>query len=320
VTIVFSAMVFAFPTFATWAALHGKTYNGDETVVREGIYNANVEWIKANNEDGTKGPSMFMDMTREEFAETFYTLQPAQKTDAQTYLGRFQSTGADLPDAVDWVDQGAVSAVKNQGSCGSCWAFSTIGSLEGRAQIATGNLQQFSEQQFVDCDTDFGDMGCRGGLMDNAFTYLMQSKGACTEESYGYKGKAGTCAIDSCTIGLPASQVTGYQDVDGTDAAFREALSHGPVSVAVEADTVFQFYFGGIVATNFCGAKLDHGVLAVGYGVDNGVTYWKVKNSWGAGWGEKGFIRLKADKGSKGQCGILSGPPSYPIISSTVTV
>jgi len=313
-------MVFAFPAFATWAALHGKTYNGEESAVREGIYNANVEWIKANNEDGTKGPSMFMDMTREEFAETFYTLQPAHKTDAQTYLGRFQSTGADLPDAVDWVDQGAVSAVKNQGSCGSCWAFSTIGSLEGRAQIATGNLQQFSEQQFVDCDTEFGDMGCRGGLMDNAFTYLMQSKGACTEESYGYKGKAGTCAIDSCTIGLPASSVTGYQDVDGTDAAFREALSHGPVSVAVEADTVFQFYFGGIVATNFCGAKLDHGVLAVGYGEDNGVSYWKVKNSWGAGWGEKGFIRLKADKGSKGQCGILSGPPSYPIISSTVTV
>jgi len=240
------------------------------------------------------------------------------------YLGRFESTGAALPDSIDWVENGAVSAVKNQGTCGSCWAFSTVGSLEGRAQIATGNLQQFSEQQLVDCDKDFGDAGCRGGLMDNAFTYLMQSKGACTEDSYGYTGhKKDDCAIDSCTIGLPASSITGFQDVAATDAAFREALSHGPVSVAIEADTIFQFYFGGIIKSGLCGAKLDHGVLAVGYGTDNGQTYWKVKNSWGGSWGEKGYVRMKADKGgnSKGECGILSGPPSYPVISSgSVTV
>jgi C1A family cysteine protease len=302
--------------------LHGKTYNSDdETAKREAIYNANVEWIQANNEDGTKGPSMFMDITREEFAATYYTLQPTRKTDGQSYLGRFKSTGAELPASIDWVDQGAVSLVKNQGSCGSCWAFSTVGALEGRNQVAFGNLQQFSEQQLVDCDTEY-DAGCRGGLMDYAFEYLMQSKGACTEESYGYVGKQGTCAVDSCTIGLAGSSVTGYQDVDATDAALREALAQGPVSVAVEADTVFQFYFGGIVQTDFCGANLDHGVLAVGYGEQNGVTYWKVKNSWGAGWGENGYIRLKADKGgnSKGQCGILVGPPSYPVISGSVTV
>jgi len=312
-----------FPTFAAWTALHGKVYNGDsETAAKEAVYNANVEWIEANNEDGTKGPSMFMDFTREEFAAQFYTLQPAQKSEAMPYLGRFESTGADLPDAVDWVDQGAVSAVKNQGSCGSCWAFSTVGSLEGRAQIATGNLQQFSEQQLVDCDTEFGDMGCKGGLMDNAFTYLMQSKGACTEDSYGYKGRAKTCEIDSCTIGLPASQITGFQDVAQSADAFREALSHGPVSVAIEADTVFQFYFGGIISSNFCGASLDHGVLAVGYGTDNGKAYWKVKNSWGGSWGEKGYVRMSADekKSSKGQCGILSGPPSYPVIAASADV
>jgi len=263
---------------------------------------------------------MFMDITREEFAEQMYTLQPAQKSDAMPYLGRFEATGADLPDSIDWVDQGAVSPIKNQGSCGSCWAFSTVGSLEGRAQIATGQLQQFSEQQFVDCDTDFGDMGCRGGLMDNAFTYLMQSKGACTEDSYAYTGTAGTCAIDTCQIGLPAASVTGYQDVDQDINAMKEALSHGPVSVAVQANTVFQFYFGGVVKSNFCGAMLDHGVLAVGYGTDKGTNYWKVKNSWGSSWGEHGFIRLSADKGGKGECGILSGPPSYPVISSSVTV
>lgn len=312
----------AFPTFATWAATWGKVYNGDdENVRREAIYNTNVEWIMANNDDGTKGPTMFMDMAQEEFNDMFYTLQPAQKSDVVPYLGRFEATGEDLPDAIDWVDQGAVSPVKNQGSCGSCWAFSTVGSLEGRAQIAKGNLQQFSEQQLVDCDTEFGDLGCKGGLMDNAFQYLMQSKGACTEDSYGYGGKAGTCEIDTCDIGLAASDITGYQDVDQDITAMKEALSHGPVSVAVCAATVFQFYFGGIVSTNFCGAMLDHGVLAVGYGTDKGKNYWKVKNSWGGSWGENGYIRMNADKGGKGQCGILSGPPSYPVISSgSVTV
>jgi C1A family cysteine protease len=308
-----------FPTFAAWAAMYGKVYNGDEAQ-REAIYNANVAWIEANNEDGTQGLSPFMDVTREEFVAERLSLQPSKEATGMTYLGQFKATGAATPDEIDWSTQGAVSPVKDQGSCGSCWAFSAVGSLEGRAQIATGKLQQFSEQQFVDCDKGFGDMGCQGGLMDQAFTYLMQSKGACTEESYSYAGRGGVCQSDSCTIGLQASQVTGYQDVEGTEAALQEAVAAGPVSVAVEADTVFQFYSSGIVKSNFCGANLDHGVLAVGYGTENGVKYWKVKNSWGQRWGENGYIRLLKGKGSKGQCGILSGPPSFPVISSSVTV
>merc|ERR1712187_194334 len=161
------------------------------------------------------------------------------------------------------------------GSCGSCWAFSTVGSLEGRAQIATGKLQQFSEQQFVDCDKAFGDQGCQGGLMDNAFKYLQGSKGACTEDSYGYKGRAGSCQIDSCTIGLEASKVTGYKDVAADSDALASAVAEGPVSVAIEADTqVFQFYKSGVLKSNACGTKLDHGVVVVGYGVDGGDKYW----------------------------------------------
>lgn len=316
----------AFPTFAAWAALHGKVYNGDdETLKREAIYNENVEYVQANNHDGTQGPSMFMDWTREEFAELL-GLKPAQPRDGATYLGRFKATGAELPDSIDWVDQGAVSLVKDQGRCGSCWAFSAVGALEGRAQVARGGeVQQFSEQQLVDCDTE-NDGGCQGGLMDYAFTYAMDA-GACTEESYGYGGKAGTCASDSCSLGLQASEITGFQDVDEDIDALKEALTHGPVSVAVDAMTSFQFYFGGIVSSDLCGAALDHGVLAVGYGSEKTglfgkvTNYWKVKNSWGSGWGENGYIRLNADKGGKGQCGILSGPPSYPIIASgSVTV
>jgi C1A family cysteine protease len=306
------------PTFAAWAAMYGKVYNGDEAA-REAIYNANVEWIQANDVDGTMGATQFMDMTQSEFKAQYLTLKPSQASDSVS-LGKFVATGVATPDEIDWSTQGAVSVVKDQGSCGSCWAFSTVGSLEGRAAIATGNLQQFSEQQFVDCDKDFGDEGCNGGLMDQAFQYLMQSKGACTEDSYGYKGSGGSCQESTCTIGLEASAVTGYTDVDANEQALEEAAAQGPVSVAVEADTVFQFYSGGVVKTNFCGANLDHGVLVVGYGVDNGDKYWKVKNSWGGSWGESGYIRLSKGKGGKGQCGILTGPPSFPTIAASVSV
>lgn len=241
-------------------------------------------------------------------------------TENRVSLGVHQSGTTDLPDSIDWSTKGAVSPVKNQGSCGSCWAFSAVGALEGRAQLSKGNLQQFSEQQFVDCDKTFGDKGCSGGLMDNAFNYAHQAE-ICTEDSYAYKGKRGSCAVSSCSAGLKTGEVTGFVDVKKSDEqALMAAVAEGPVSVAVCAVTLFQLYFGGIMS-GMCGAMLDHGVLAVVYGTDNGKDYWKVKNSWGGSWGEHGYVRMLRGKGGKGQCGILSGPPSYPVIGgSSVTV
>jgi len=214
------------------------------------------------------------------------------------------------PSSIDWRDKGAVTGVKDQGNCGSCWAFSSTGAMEGAYKIAKGSLTSLSEQDFVDCDTN-GDHGCNGGLMDNAFAFAKSNGGICTEAAYPYTASKGTCVDSKCTkTAAPKS----FTDVSkNSESALMSALAQQPVSVAIEADqSSFQLYKSGVLTAS-CGTNLDHGVLAVGYGTDNGVNYWTVKNSWGDSWGESGYIRLSRDVSQKqGQCGILSGPPSYP--------
>jgi len=206
-------------------------------------------------------------------------------------------------DTVNWVTKGAVTNVKNQGSCGSCWAFSTTGSVEGAMFLSTGKLQSFSEQQLVDCSKS--NSGCNGGWMDTAFQYI-ETNPLMLESDYPYTARDGTCKYQKAK---GVGKVKSYKDVspDGTGASLKAALQKGPVSVAVEADqTAFQFYHTGVV-TKGCGSQLDHGVLAVGYGNLNGQDYFLVKNSWGPSWGDKGYIRIAPD-----QCGITHAA-SYPL-------
>jgi len=216
-----------------------------------------------------------------------------------------------MASSIDWRNNGAVTAVKDQGQCGSCWSFSTTGALEGALKITSGSLISLSEQHFVDCDNN-GDHGCNGGLMDNAFAWAKSNGGVCTESAYPYKAVKGTCQNSSC--GTKHAAPKSYTDVNKNDAnALMSALNKQPVSVAIEADqSTFQLYKSGVLTAS-CGTNLDHGVLAVGYGTENGVNYWIVKNSWGTSWGENGYIRLSRDVSQRGgQCGILAGPPSYP--------
>merc|ERR1719327_997846 len=220
---------------------------------------------------------------------------------------------ADAPDSIDWVEKGAVTPVKNQKQCGSCWAFSTTGSVEGAFQIAGNKLTSLSEQELVSCDKV--DDGCKGGLMDNGFKYVEKS-GLCTEASYPYtsgSGVRGTCKR-SCSA---AVKITKFQDVPSRDEdALKAAVAKQPVSIAIEADkSVFQLYKSGVMDSKSCGTKLDHGVLAVGYGTLGGKDYWKVKNSWGPTWGMEGYILLARGKSGAGECGLLSGPPSFPVVS-----
>jgi C1A family cysteine protease len=228
----------------------------------------------------------------------------------------------DLPPTVDWVDAGAVTPVKNQGQCGSCWSFSTTGALEGAYFIKDGTLESFSEQQLVSCDNRKGggkDMGCNGGLMDSAFAWIEGNGGLCAEEDYEYTSGT-TQSSGSCITGcknVQGSKVQSFVDVPAaSDADMMMALTKQPVSIAIQADQKdFQLYSSGVFSGE-CGTSLDHGVLTVGYGTMDGEDYYRVKNSWGETWGKGGYIYL--GRGSQynngaGQCGMLM-QASYPVV------
>jgi cathepsin L len=210
-----------------------------------------------------------------------------------------------LADSVDWREKGAVTPIKNQGQCGSCWSFSTTGSMEGAHFVSTGNLVSLSEQQFVDCD--YLNSGCNGGSMDVAFLYA-KHHAVETETDYPYTAKH---HILGCKYKKDKGvvKVTGWQDIEaGSPDQLKAAINKAPVSVGIEADQpIFQQYTGGIITSDECGTQLDHGVLAVGYGSDNGQEYYIVKNSWSAAWGDQGYVKIGVAPGA-GICGIQSAP------------
>jgi C1A family cysteine protease len=224
-------------------------------------------------------------------------------------------------DAIDWTTKGAVTGVKDQGQCGSCWSFSTTGALEGAYFLKYGTLESFSEQNFVDCDNFKNggrDMGCNGGLMDNAFNWAAKNGGVCTEKDYPYTSgatrKAGDCKQSTCDKVANVAPKSHTDVPTNSDDAMMSALTQQPVSIAIQADQKdFQLYKSGVF-TGECGTQLDHGVLAVGYGTESGTDFYKVKNSWGTTWGDKGYILLgrgsEYNKGA-GQCGMLMSA-SFP--------
>eukprot|EP00441_Pelagodinium_beii_P020481 CAMPEP_0197678524 /NCGR_PEP_ID=MMETSP1338-20131121/90154_1 /TAXON_ID=43686 ORGANISM="Pelagodinium beii, Strain RCC1491" /NCGR_SAMPLE_ID=MMETSP1338 /ASSEMBLY_ACC=CAM_ASM_000754 /LENGTH=326 /DNA_ID=CAMNT_0043259469 /DNA_START=71 /DNA_END=1051 /DNA_ORIENTATION=+ len=294
--------------FEAWRRTHGVEYSSaEEYMARKAVFSANLEKIAAHNAQElsyTMAANQFAHLSQEEFTARYASgLRPSYLPKSfDLSLRRVNST--ELPSSVDWRQKGAVTGVKNQGQCGSCWAFSTTGSTEGITAISTGKLISLSEQQLVDCSGPEGNQGCGGGIMDQAFQYIENNGGICSEAAYPYTAADGSCKASSCTN---VASISGYQNVPhNSESALKAAVAQQPVSIAVDAQS-WQFYGGGVYNNAFCGTSLDHGVLAVGYTPD----YWIVKNSWAASWGEAGYIYLKSGTGGLGMCGLLM-EPSYP--------
>lgn len=300
---------------------YGKIYDSlEELEERFKIFVNNVEMIRTHNEMATvtKNYTMaintFADLTETEFKQLY--LGGSISDISATSCKMMHQMGISTPSSIDWRAKGAVTPVKDQGQCGSCWSFSATGSIEGAWFIARGKLVSLSEQQLVDCSKRYGNLGCKGGLMDAAFQYVIDNS-LCTESEYPYTSgttkESGTCSSNCAGV----VSVISCTDVEANNQiTLKEAVSMGPVSVAIEADTrVFQFYSGGVITGTSCGTTLDHGVLIVGYGSENGQDYWLVKNSWGSGWGESGYVKIgrSSSTNDAGVCGIAM-QPSFPVV------
>lgn len=290
----------------------GKEYHTiQEFDKRFNVFITNLKFIKnfnmKNNVSYSLGVNEHTDLTHAEFMDKYLSKNFIVSNDKSA------QTSVSFPDSVDWVAKGAVNPMRDQGQCGSCYAFSTVGAIEGAYFVDKGKLLQFSEQQLVDCSKAYGNAGCDGGLMDNGFKYV-KDRGLCLRQDYAYTAKVGTCK--ACTP-VADSKIKGFTDIHADELSLTNAITQRPIAVAIEADTqVFQFYKSGVFDNTACGTSLDHAVLAVGYGHDMNVNkdFYTVRNSWGTTWGEKGYIRMvrkSVSSSTAGMCGIAK-MASYP--------
>lgn len=305
------------PHWGLWKKTHNKMYSTEaEELYRRGLWEKTLHFINVHNLEASLGLHSYElsmnhkgDLTQEEVVRSFGMLSPP--SDLQREPPPF--TGAPVPDKVDWREYGWVTKVKNQGSCGSCWAFSSVGALEGQLAKTTGKLVDLSPQNLVDCSSTskYGNKGCDGGFMHKAFQYVIDNQGIDSDASYPYKGVQQQCRYRSS---YRAANCSHYKMLpQGDEVALKQAVATvGPIAVAIDAQQPsFTFYHSGVYDEPNCSQRINHAVLAVGYGTLNGKDYWLVKNSWGEEWGKQGYVLMSRNK--RNQCGI-SRYSCYPVM------
>eukprot|EP00094_Tigriopus_californicus_P005518 TCALIF_05315-PC protein Name:"Similar to Cp1 Cathepsin L (Drosophila melanogaster)" AED:0.20 eAED:0.21 QI:41/0.45/0.33/1/0.54/0.5/12/28/835 len=303
-----------------WKLAHGQNYStSNEERFRMKVFIENKDKIARHNHEAHRGihtyflkMNKFGDLLRHEFVNVMNGYRIDLDNSSRMGATFISPANVELPNEVDWRAKGAVTPIKDQGRCGSCWAFSATGSLEGQHFRKNGQAVSLSEQNLMDCSIPYGNIGCAGGLMDGAFKYIKENGGIDTEKAYPYEGALDDCRYQVKTKG--ASDM-GFVDLPkGDEQKLKEAVATtGPVSVAVDAShETFQFYSHGVYDEPHCRPDaIDHGVVVVGYGSENGTDFWLVKNSWGTKWGDAGFIKMTRNK--QNQCGIAT-KASYPLV------
>lgn len=319
-------------SYSDWKSAFGESFNGDDDDARrQAIYDTTITFIEAENSKNhsyTLGVNQFSHLTEDEFVSRF-TGGHAGSLDASkdVYMGMLEA-GA-RADAIDWTTKGVVNPIKDQGSCGSCWAFSAVGTLESGYAVTAGNLHTLSEQQLLDCE-DYTQAGCDGGYNDKAMTYFSKF-GACSEESYPYTatdfndnkcqagetehGKPGEA---KCSFDIEPGVVSGYNDIKKDAESLESALNDMPVSVTIRADSTIQSYRSGVLDGPKCGifGQINHAVIAVGYDAES----FKIRNSWGESWGENGYFRVTKSIGGNGPICLFKQNPVVPTFSLAVAV
>jgi cathepsin L len=311
--------------FSKFMTDYSRTYRADQFKQRYNIFKQNYDFIQNYNAQKTGvvlDVNQFADLTNDEFRAQYlgFNVSLAEASGEAPEVPEATAPTASCPAnsaigaTCDWRQAGAVTPIKNQGQCGSCWSFSTTGSTEGAHFLSTNNLVSLSEQNLVDCSKAEGNQGCNGGLMTQAFEYIIKNDGIDTEASYPYKGVDGTCKFSASNVGATISSYKSIATGSETSLA-SSASSIGPISVAIDAShSSFQFYRSGVYYEAACSStQLDHGVLVVGLGTDSASNrdFYLVKNSWGPSWGESGYIQMSRNRNNN--CGIAT-MASYPIV------